>query len=695
VSIIKKISIRHLILLLCTLCFYVVSCSGELLFGARIFGLSGFSEGGEIPVHGSLYLNFLEAVDESTVTGERLFLQKIGRYDGSLYSENDPELQIAYKEFGPGECVRENPIPITITTEDSIVFTIKPETLLSFSTMYEVCVMGGIRYLLDGSEVTNFRYLFWTEGGRGPTVLALSPADGATNASIKTDVSVKINRYMNPDTIHSESFILAPDGGDPIEEGEISYSASTKRAICNPRFNLLPHTTYFATLTGEAEDEFENPIEEISWSFTTGAIAWAKTYGSDLGDTDRGRAVLVNSDDTFTVVGSGDQIGSGGRDILVLTLDQEGSLISQAAFGGAGHEDGFSVNPTSDGGYVVGSTTSSYGEGSSSILLMKFDSSDQLVMQKVYGTDGQDNVADIFQTSDGGYLIVGESIPAGKGVSYDYWLIKLDLNLEIEWEKKYGGSDMDAVRQGIQTSDGGYLIVGLSQTYGAGTGSSWIVKLNSDGTIVWEKAYGGAGLDTGLSIQETSDNHYITSGGSISSGAGGYDGWAMELGTSGSLVWHWVYGGEDDEILTAIKQTSDGGYIAGGYTKSFGAGDYDVWILKLDSKGLIDWERTYGGEDPDYLWEIGEVDSGGYILVGETSSYGAGGSDLWVMKTDLEGNIGNSCDLIGESDAEYEKPSEHSIVNSNTTVTDTSGNVTDVSVTVTSTDVDTATQCSY
>jgi hypothetical protein len=153
--------------------------------------------------------------------------------------------------------------------------------------------------------------------------------------------------------------------------------------------------------------------------------------------------------------------------------------------------------------------------------------------------------------------------------------------------------------------------------------------------VTWAKSYGGAKVDWAFSIQQTSDGGYIVAGETYSFGTGGWDFWVLKLNSSGSVVWQKTCGGADSEEAYSIHQTNDGGYIVAGETYSFGAGDYsdsDFWVLKLNSDGTVSWQKRYGGEYWDEAHSIQQTSDSGYIVAGDTRSFGAGAADFWVLK---------------------------------------------------------------
>ena len=245
------------------------------------------------------------------------------------------------------------------------------------------------------------------------------------------------------------------------------------------------------------------------------------------------------------------------------------------------------------------------------------------------------------KTSDGGYIIAGQFWTSG-GNQYDFWVLKLKKDGSIDWQKTYGGGNWDIAFATEQTSDGGYIVTGSTESFGAGDYDVWVLKLNSQGDIVWQKTYGGPRGDYPGGIEQTKDGGYIVAGTTSSFGEGSYDLWILKLDQNGTVVWDKTYGGKDEEgeyfRHIPIKQTSDGGFIVAGSTKSFGAGDDDFWVLKLNAEGSIEWQKTYGTSSEEYPTSIREMPHGGYRLTGATDFFTAK-EDEWILMLDSKGNI--------------------------------------------------------
>ena len=339
--------------------------------------------------------------------------------------------------------------------------------------------------------------------------------------------------------------------------------------------------------------------------------------------------------------------------ILAVGLISGCSKTFNKTFGVPGEEDvAYSVQQTKDGGYILAGYTNSFGAGFYDAWLIKTNANGNKVWDKTFGGIGYDVANAVQQTSDGGYILAGYTVSFGAG-SDDAWLIKTDASGETcdysvggncyenesKWVKTFGGLDIDTVCSVQQTSDGGYIIAGNTKSLGAGGGDGWLIKTDSSGNKLWDKTYGGSEYDSAQSVQQTSDDGYIIAGNTESLGAGGSDAWLIETDSSGNRLWDKTFGGSKDDAAHSVQQTSDGGYIIAGNTRSLGAGGGDGWLIKTDSSGNKLWDKTFGGSKDEYAQSVQQTSDGGYIIAGSTRSLGAGDSDAWLIKTDANGEI--------------------------------------------------------
>jgi hypothetical protein len=206
--------------------------------------------------------------------------------------------------------------------------------------------------------------------------------------------------------------------------------------------------------------------------------------------------------------------------------------------------------------------------------------------------------------------------------------------------KTYGGVNDDFVSSTALTNDGGYIISGSTESFGTGTVDIYLIKTDSVGDTLWTKTYGGDSSDYGSSIEQTNDGGYIIAGSTNSFGAGLNDVYLIKTDANGDTLWTKTFGGNDHDGGSSVCQTSDGGYIILGSTFSFGAGEGDVYLIKTDANGDTIWTKTFGGNNPDAGCSVEQTNDGGYIAAGYTYSFGLGGSDVYLIKTDANGLVG-------------------------------------------------------
>jgi hypothetical protein len=308
------------------------------------------------------------------------------------------------------------------------------------------------------------------------------------------------------------------------------------------------------------------------------------------------------------------------------------------AYGQSGDDEVFSVVQTRDGGYALGGFTNSSGAGSYDFWLIKTDVNGTMLWNRTYGGTGDDEAYSVIQTADGGYALVGYTDSFGAGET-NAWLVKTDANGNMVWNQTYGGRATNQATAVTQTSDGGYAIAGYTDSYGTGNYDFWLIKTDANGTMLWNQTYGGTGDDKGYSVIQTTDGGYALAGYTASYGAGMDDFWLVKTDASGNLKWNQTYGGAGDDGAYSVIQITDGGYALGGYTNSTGAGRYDFWLVKTDVNGTMLWSHTYGDTGDEFGSAVVQTSDGGYALAGPTDSYGAGDFDFWLVKTDSSGNM--------------------------------------------------------
>lgn len=307
-------------------------------------------------------------------------------------------------------------------------------------------------------------------------------------------------------------------------------------------------------------------------------------------------------------------------------------------FGGAELDCIYAVVQTSDGGCVFSGVTRSFGAGQEDIWLIKTDASGNQLWERTFGGTGSDIAYSLQNTADGGFVVVGFTTSFGAG-SRDVWLIETDGEGNINWQKTYGALQWDEGRSVLQTPDGGYVIAGFTSSFGVDGTDVWLFKTDDQGEIKWSSFFGGPGLEAALSVVQAQDGGYVLTGYTTSFGAGNEDVWLIKTDSVGQMEWNRTFGGFYQDYGRSVTATADGGYIIAGYTYSYIPGSSWAWLIKTDISGNMTWDRFFGGDNGARANSVRQTPEGGYIVCGSTSSSGAGSSDLWLVRTDVSGAL--------------------------------------------------------
>ena len=348
------------------------------------------------------------------------------------------------------------------------------------------------------------------------------------------------------------------------------------------------------------------------------SIMWSQTYGGT--DSDYGRSVVETSDGGYVIAGRTDSFGDSGGVYWLVKTDEFGNMDWNQTYEGTNYDVAHSVIETFDGGYALAGNSH----------LVKTDEFGNMEWNRTYGSRS------LIGTSDGGYALAGgASFPFDAG-GMDFWLVKTDEFGNMEWNQTYGGAEDEEAFSLVETSDGGYALAGLtniSNLIGYPEGDFWLVKTDVAGDMEWNKTYDTPGGGYAYSVVEVSDGGYAIAG------EKDRDIWLVKTDASGNMEWNQTYGGTSRDEAFSLVETSDGGYAIVGRTYDSDAETNYVYFIKTDELGTMEWERTYGGAGTDYGYSVIETSDGGYAIACTTRSFGAGDADVWLIKTDEYGVV--------------------------------------------------------
>ncbi|MFA7361066.1 MAG: T9SS type A sorting domain-containing protein [Candidatus Kapaibacterium sp.] len=327
--------------------------------------------------------------------------------------------------------------------------------------------------------------------------------------------------------------------------------------------------------------------------------------------------------------------------LINVSLSVKGQTQFQSAIGGTSNDQAYSITRTLDSGCAVTGYTSSFGvgNGNEDVYIIKLRSNGTLQWSKTLGGAGDDYGRSIIQTTDGGYAVAGYTASFGASGN-DMLIAKLNAGGTLQWSRTFGEMGDDLAYSIIQTLDGGYAVAGYTESFGGGGKDMYIIKLDAGGTLQWSKTVGGTNDDLAYSIIQTTDGGYTAAGYTASSGVGGNNMYVVKLDAGGSLLWNKTIGGPLDDQAYSIIQTADNGYAISGHTTSFGAGSSDIYIVKLDNSGTFLWSKAIGGtlfDDGD--GGIIQTADGGYLVSGRSFSFTSSGDDVYIVKIDSIGTL--------------------------------------------------------
>ena len=423
-------------------------------------------------------------------------------------------------------------------------------------------------------------------------------------AGIKSDLNSN-SKLLEMYKVEHDSYptALDPSNCPSAPEADAKYCLKTSPD------NTLEYTgtdsTYDLTITHDPSDTaYETTEAGVITDVTGGGSGGGSVASSFVGiwssaddEDDSGRSIVQTSDGGFAVAGNTLGLGAGSQDMLIAKYSSDGTLAWNKTWGGTGPENCYSIIQTADGGFAVTGRTYSFG-GNPNMFIVKYTSDGTLSWDKTWGSpDYYDAGYSIIQTADGGFVVTGDTNGFGNGS--DMFIVKYTSDGTLSWDKTWGDVGDEYGNSITQTADGGFAVTGETDGFGVIGSDMFIVKYTSDGTLSWNKTWGSPDYDGGYSIIQTIDGGFAITGETDGFGVIAGDMFIVKYTSDGTLSWNKTWGSSDVDYGASISQSIDGGFVITGKTDGFGAGDSDMSIVKYTSSGILSWNKTWGSSNWD------------------------------------------------------------------------------------------------
>ena len=454
-----------------------------------------------------------------------------------------------------------------------------------------------------------------------------------------SDIAISIVEPNNDSVINDTLYIeCQTNSEESIVKVELWFNGDSTgiEDLLEPFTLLLDSRNYengFHNFFVKAYDKHNNTYNSETISIkVVNFLVFSKTYGSE-NMNEVGNSILQNHDSSFVILGEIDD------DILLYKTDRGGNIEWQQSFGGSQKDEANHITKTSDGGYIISGTTKSYGLGGSDIWLIKTDFNGSIDWNAYLGTVYDDYAGQVIETSDGGFLIIGDKHNIETGHN-DIWLIKTNSQGDSLWTKTYGDENSDYGADILAHENGGFIILGSTESFGIGGKDIWLIKIDADGNEEWNKTYGDGSDDIGQSIIMTYDNGFLIRYMIESYGQGNTSVGLLRLSANGDQLWTRTIGGSNGISGSSLKRIGDDEYIMICSLFDNGENTYDIYVIKINDSGDILWDATFGSKENDLgMGIIGTLDNG-FAIIGSTNNFGNGNknsSDVWLIKTNSSG----------------------------------------------------------
>ncbi len=351
---------------------------------------------------------------------------------------------------------------------------------------------------------------------------------------------------------------------------------------------------------------------------------WNATLGGT--GTQTGASIIECRSGGYAIVGHG--AGWGVRDAFLIRLDQDGVFLWNQTYGGEDMDGAGGIVECSDGGFAITGGSSNFTTGDHAWLL-RTDANGNQLWNYTYPSINFDSFGAIIALSGGGFAVSGNTGSFGAG-GMDAWLVFFDALGQPIQNFTYGGTDNDYATRMIRCQSGGFAIAGTTSSYGEGIRSLWLLRVNDNGDVAWNRTYGDAGWDSLYGIIECHNRNLALAGTANSTGAGSWDMILILTDMNGNELWNQTFGGTDRDGAYDLVQLADLGFALAGWTYSFGAGSEDIWVVRTNQNGNQLWNQTFGGASYDECFDVEKTSDGGFILVGDTFNFGVP-IDVWVL----------------------------------------------------------------
>lgn len=376
----------------------------------------------------------------------------------------------------------------------------------------------------------------------------------------------------------------------------------------------------------------------LSGGMAVGQVAFHQIYGGEA--LDEATDVIQTADEGYAVVGTTSSFNAQGKDLFLMRVDVFGKILWTKTYGGLGDEEAASLLQTRDGGFVLTGSTNSNGQGKTDLYLLKTDKNGNLEWSQTIGGSENEANASIIEAYEGGYLLLGSTNSFGSG-GQDFYLVKTSVSGTVEWTRTYGGSGDEVAAEVVNSGDGGYVLAGaVNGGMGAGGSDAYLVKTNSAGELLWSKTYGRQQNENCNAIVKNDQGEFWIAGQENEFGPATGNAYLAAIDATGTLSWAKGFGTTGAEAGLEMALSSDGGCILAGTSARFGESSGNTIVLKIDFTGDTLWTRSFGGNGWDVPAGVLQTADGGYIVCGTTTGFGSAGKDVYLLKFDGNGNGG-------------------------------------------------------